>query len=308
MSGEGAQAGQGRAEVLVVGIAVLDVILSLPELPREAAKYRAEAGELALGGCAANAAVAAARLGGRAWLASRLGDDAVGDLILRALGAEGVETALVQRRAGARSPFSSVLVDGSGERQIVNFRGEGLGADPGWSAHVPPVGAVLADTRWTEGAAAALRLARARGIPGVLDGEPPIAPELLDLASHVAFSRAGLGSLSARPDPAEALAEAMTGRSAWACVTDGARGVHILAGGEVAHVSGFAVEVRDTLGAGDVWHGAFALRLAEGAGEREAVRFANAAAAIKCTRFGGGRGAPVRAETEEFLRERGKCN
>ncbi|PRX38160.1 sulfofructose kinase [Meinhardsimonia xiamenensis] len=305
MSGTGAETG---AAVLVAGISALDVILALPELPGAAAKYRADQGALAPGGCAANAAIAVARLGGRAWLASRLGDDLVGDLVVKALAEEGVETALVHRQPGARSSFSSVLVDAAGERQIVNFRGTGLDACAGWSGHVPAVRAVLADTRWTEGAAEALRLAQARGIAGVLDAEPPIAPELLDLASHVAFSRAGLAALSARSDPAEALAEAMAGRAAWACVTDGAAGVYVLSGGEVEHLPAFAVEARDTLGAGDVWHGAFVLRLAEGAGEREAVRFANAAAALKCTRFGGGLGAPGRSETEEFLRERGQWN
>ena len=57
----------------------------------------------------------------------------------------------------------------------------------------------------------------------------------------------------------------------------------------------------DTLGAGDVWHGAFALALAEGQGERQSVRFASAVAAIKCTRFGGRAGTPTRDEVERFL-------
>ena len=66
---------------------------------------------------------------------------------------------------------------------------------------------------------------------------------------------------------------------------------------------GFEVPVADTLGAGDLWHGAFALALAEGQSEREGVRFANAVAAIKCTVFGGRTGCPDRQATEEFLRE-----
>ena len=59
----------------------------------------------------------------------------------------------------------------------------------------------------------------------------------------------------------------------------------------------------DTLGAGDVWHGAFALALGEGHDEHEAIRFASAVAAIKCTRFGGRAGVPDRTETEAFLEE-----
>ena len=71
--------------------------------------------------------------------------------------------------------------------------------------------------------------------------------------------------------------------------------------GTIAHIPAFVVETVDTLGAGDVWHGAFALALAEGQGAREAIRFASAAAAIKCTRFGGRAGAPTRQEVDAFL-------
>jgi sulfofructose kinase len=88
--------------------------------------------------------------------------------------------------------------------------------------------------------------------------------------------------------------------SAWACVTDGEHGVFVAGGG---HVPALPVQAVDTLGAGDVWHGAFALRLAEGAEETEAIRFANAAAALKCARPWGREGCPTRAETEAFLKE-----
>jgi len=67
----------------------------------------------------------------------------------------------------------------------------------------------------------------------------------------------------------------------------------------------FSVRAIDTLAAGDVFHGAFALALAEGAREREALRFAAATAAIKCTRFGGGAAAPDRAEVEVLLANAG---
>jgi sulfofructose kinase len=159
------------------------------------------------------------------------------------------------------------------------------------------VDAVLADTRWTPGNLAALDLARARGIPGVLDAEAPIDRALLSAASHVAFSRQGLASVSfGAPDAALAALDL----AAWACVTDGADGVYVRGG---ARIPAPRVAAVDTLGAGDVWHGAFALRLAEGADETEAIRFANAAAALKCARPWGRLGCPTRAETEAFLKE-----
>jgi sulfofructose kinase len=75
-------------------------------------------------------------------------------------------------------------------------------------------------------------------------------------------------------------------------------------GGEIRHDRAFDVPVVDTLGAGDVWHGAFALALAEGLRETDAIRFASAAAALKVQRSGGRAGAPARAELDDFLAAR----
>jgi sulfofructose kinase len=86
-------------------------------------------------------------------------------------------------------------------------------------------------------------------------------------------------------------------------VTDGARGTWFIQGGEEGHVPAFAVDAVDTLGAGDVWHGALALLLAEGADLERAIRFASATAAIKCGRYGGRAGIPGRAEVETFIAE-----
>jgi sulfofructose kinase len=213
-----------------------------------------------------------------------------------------VDCSLVRLTVGARSAFSSVYVDAAGERQVVSFRGEGLDDSPDLIAQTPDIGVVLADTRWPSGNLAALELARGRGVPGVLDAEAPVDPALLAAASHVAFSRQGLASISFG-EPVDALAA--IDMSAWACVTDGEHGVFVAGGG---YVPALPVHAVDTLGAGDVWHGAFALRLAEGADEMEAIRFANAAAALKCARPWGREGCPTRAETEAFLKEHARCS
>ncbi len=291
--------------ILCVGSIVLDMVFRLDVLPRHPEKLRADDARVVGGGCAASAAVAVARLGGESWLAGRVGDDVIGDIILSDLEAEGVNCSLIDRTAKGRSAFSSIYVDAAGERQIVSFRGESLSDSVAGIEAAPPLDAVLADTRWTPGGLAALRLARSRGVPGILDAEAPIAAALIEVASHVAFSRQGLASVAPGEDPSSALNALSPSFPGWACVTDGEHGVWIAGGG---HVAAFPVDVADTLGAGDVWHGAFALRLAEGAGEVEAARFANAAAAIKCGRFGGREGCPDRAETEEFLERNDACN
>lgn len=285
------------ARVLCVGSSVIDFVFRLDTLPTRPEKLRAQDARIIGGGCAANAAVAIARLGGEALLAARLGEDEVGRMVIAGAEAEGVDCTLARLSPGARSAFSSVYIDSQGERQIVSFRGEGLDDSPDLIAGVPRIDAVLADTRWTPGNLAALELAKARGLPGVLDAEAPIDPALLAAASHVAFSRQGLASVSSGP-PAVALAG--LDLAAWVCVTDGADGVFVRGG---PHIPAPSVEAVDTLGAGDVWHGAFTLRLAEGADEVDAIRFANAAAALKCARPWGREGCPTRAETERYLEE-----
>lgn len=296
------------ARIVAAGVAVIDFVMQLDEMPSRAEKYRARDAAVVGGGCAATAMVAAARLGGQAALAARLGEDAVGDMILRGLEAEGVDCALVRRFAGKRSSFSTVIVSAAGERQIVNFRDMDLSFDAGWlrETELAAFDAALGDTRWPQGAAALLRLARERGVPGVLDAEAPVmeAADALAAASHVAFSAQGLRDFTGLPDLRGGLGAAAARLDAWVCVTDGGNGVYWMDAGEIRHAPAFAVETVDTLGAGDVWHGAFALGLGEGMGEDRAIRFASAAAAIKCTRFGGRDGAPRRAEVDDFLRAR----
>jgi sulfofructose kinase len=290
--------------VLCVGIAVLDYVFAVGTMPVRPEKYRARDLAVVGGGIAANAAVAVARLGGRAMLATRLGDDPTGHAIIAELEGEGVDCSPSRRFTGLRSPTSAILVDAKGERLIVSYSDPVIPTDPSWlpSALSEGVGAVLGDTRWIEGSAHLFRLARAARIPAVLDGDrQPALPEALDLATHVAFSEQGLAEITGIADPAKALRALAGTASNWLAVTVGEGGVYFVENGEVVHEPAFRVDTVDTLGAGDTWHGAFALAIAEGMGERAAVRFASATSAIKCTRFGGRSGIPSRAEVEAFL-------
>ena len=292
------------AKVLCVGSAVIDFVFHLETLPDLPQKYGTEDALLVGGGCAANASVAVARLGGEAVLGGRVGDDRIGDMILADLAAEGVDVSNVTRNVGGRSSYSSVYIDAAGERQIVNFRGAGLVLDTSWFSDLTGIDAVLTDTRRVEAAVAALKLARARGVPGIVDGEEPIDPEILVQASHVAFSMQGIRSLLPDHRPEEAIRLLAREHDIWVAVTDGPNGVWYGGADDVAHVQAFPIRAVDTLGAGDIWHGAFALALAEGQTEAEGVRFANATAALKCTKPGGREGCPDRAAVARFLQER----
>lgn len=294
--------------VFCLGIATLDHVYSVETMPTRGEKYRSRDLAVVGGGCAGSGSVAIARLGGRCWLATRLGDDAIGDHILGDLAREGVDTTFARRVAGRRSPVSAILVDAEGERMVISYSDPAMPEEAGWLPTSLPDGvrAVLTDTRWGDGGLVAMRLARAAGVPGVLDGDrKPPHPDLVATASHVAFSAQALQEVSGEADPRAGLVRVAREVSTWLAVTLGPDGVLFVENGEVAHIPAFQIEAVDTLGAGDVWHGAFALALAEGQGEREAIRFASAVAAIKCTRFGGRAGSPRRDEVEAFLAERG---
>jgi sulfofructose kinase len=287
--------------ILLAGQAVLDFIFEVEELPTKPEKYRASAAQIIGGGCAANAAVAVERLGGQAFIATRVGGDPVGQTIADGLAAEGVNIDNLFRADDGNSSYSAISVDRHGDRQIVNLRGTGLGDPLDWT--LPErIDAVLADTRWEAGATQALTLARERGIPGVLDGESPIPQALAALASHVVFSMQGIAHFTGDSAVGAALAVAAHRLPGWVAVTDGGNGTYHWKDGSVVHTPAFRVHVVDTLGAGDVFHGAFTLALAEGLDEGAAIRFASATAALKCTRRGGRAGTPSRAEVAALLR------
>ncbi len=289
------------SRVMCVGHAVQDFVFTLDQLPVGGGKFHSRAFASVGGGPAATAAATIARLGGAAVLVARVGADPVGALIAAELDAYGVDCRHLRRFEGCSSSLSAVMLDAAGERMIVNHLDAALPTDTGWipDPRAERVAAVLADTRWPDGARRALQMARDAGIPGVLDADRPVPADaaLLEAASHVAFSASGLADVAGPGDPAAALARLSRDLPGWCCVTIGAEGTLVARQGRVERSPAFRVDAVDTLGAGDVWHGAFALALAEGLDEDAACRFAAAAAAVKVQRPGGRAGVPDRHET-----------
>ncbi|MBX6742525.1 MAG: hypothetical protein IRY87_10840 [Acetobacteraceae bacterium] len=301
------------AALICLGHAALDHIYRIAAFPPAPVKLRALSALEAGGGMAATAAVAAARLGGRVAFWGRVGDDLAGEAIRSGLAAEGVDVAGLRRIPGATSSTSAIIVDAAGERLIVNHRGEGLAPE---ASHLPlaevgQAGAVLADLRWPEGALALLGAARAESVPTVLDIDTdpgPLLPRLLALCDHAIFSGPGLREFAPGLDPEPALRRAQAAGARIAGVTLGGEGYLWLdAAGRLRHQPAFRVPVQDTTGAGDAFHGAYALALAEGRSAAEAAYRAAAVAALKCTRPGGRAGLPTRAELEAFLASTPAC-
>ena len=296
--------------VLCLGHAAHDLIYRVPAIPATPIKVVATALTECGGGMAANAAVAVARLGGAVEYWGRVADDPLGARILAELSAEGVTVDSARRIAGARSPVTSILVTPAGERLICSYSDPGLDPDPAWLPldRLSGFDVILADVRWPQGSARLLDAARALGRPALLDADvaaPEVLIDLLARATHVLFSEPGLDALAEGKAPPEALRSVFrAGKHAIAGVTLGENGFLWVDREGLHRVEAAPIQAVDTLAAGDVWHGAFALALAEGASTRAAARFANAAATLKCQRPGGRSGAPSRAEVDAVLAER----
>jgi sulfofructose kinase len=301
-----------------VGHASVDHHFEIDAFPSQPTKTPASSYHMLPGGMAANAAMAMARLGAPVHLLGRVGDDAAGEFVRSAVQAHGVQAQL-EAVAQSHTSVSSVVVDKTGERQIFNHRGNALArAHPLDTAQLAGARAVLVDPRWGDGALAALQWAQAHGVLGMLDGD--IAPramlqKLVPAAPWAVFSEPGLACYAPGLDQADALAAALAAGAQVAMVTLGERGVLWIRGHGLHRQSAFAVRAVDTTGAGDVFHAALLMALTE-LTELEtgpavelgidnittAVRFASAAAALKCTQRHGVMGTPTRLQVTAFLK------
>jgi sugar/nucleoside kinase (ribokinase family) len=291
--------------VLCAGIAVEDFLFQVDRFPEPGTKVNASLLVQTSGGCAANAAVAVARLGGAARFAGPIGTDDSSRRFAASLVRAKVDISGVEHIPGGSISTSGIFIDGTGEKMVATRRGDKLGdarpADPG--ALVADIDIMLVDNRLPNFVRPLCEAARSRDIPVVLDVDRVTQTDdpLLRLATHTVFSSEALQATTGIADPAMALRSLASGRDGFFAVTDGAGDILWMAGDEVRHLPVFTVRCVDTLGAGDVFHGAFALAIAEGRDPVSAMRFAAAAAALKCERFGGIAGAPTRRDTEDFL-------
>jgi len=297
-----------KPRIAGAGICCLDHFVVAPSIPygsgAHVTDYLAQGG-----GLVATAIAAAARLGADCGLFSLLGDDPTGDQIISELESEGVSTDGVVRFDGGRSPFSFIHVDDvTGERTIFHRDGAGLDWRPDLSdfSSIARADALLVDHSYPPLAIAAASVAREHGVPVVADVMLHRSPELMKLVDVLIAPRhlahmLGLendlnAALDAIHDMGPGVAVITLGSDGWVYSDPSGKGR-----GEA-----FMVDVVDTTGAGDVFHGAFAYGMATGWDTRKSCEFAAAVAAIKCTKRGGRTGIPSLEEAMEFLRKGGR--
>jgi len=287
-------------DVVGVGANSVDYVYRLPRFPQPdgpASKLRIREHLVTCGGQTATALCTCAAMGLRTAYVGAIGADPNGERIRAELARRGVDLAHLRVRDAA-SPYAVILLDEQrGERVVLWERGEDLALRPD-EIDAPLIGGARllhVDDVDEEAAIRAAGIARDAGIPVTSDIERVTprtealvaAVDVPIFAEHVPEALTGerdveraLRALQVRLQP-----DAMdVGRLI--AVTLGARGAMLLAGDRLYHEPGHQVTVVDTTGAGDVFRGAFIVALLGGAGPAETLRFANAAAALSCTRLG----------------------
>ncbi|PZA11214.1 sugar kinase [Rhodopseudomonas palustris] len=297
-----------KPRVLCIGIPVRDLTFRIEAIPDRGNKVPASAFGEICGGNALNASIGIARLGGKAQMCGPMGDaeEAAARFIFDKLAEEGIGSDHLVHMPGLVTPISAVLVDPTGERTIVTFRDPGL-----WKVALPDADtllkdcdAILTESRCSSFVTPLCAEATRRGIPVVVDVDNAMAMNegLLTAASHLICSAEALHGTAGTENDEEALKKLARLTKAFVAVTRGPKGTLWLDDKQqFRETPAFPVHSVDTLGAGDIFHGGFTVAFGEGQDIAHALRFASAAAALKCTRSGGAFACPTRAEVDELL-------
>jgi len=301
-----------RCDVLGFGAVAVDDLITVDRHPLPGSKMPVRHRQRQGGGLAGTALVAAVRLGATAAYCGVLGDDDLSRFTRQELERQGVDCALVLCDPDARPIHSLVIVDlSTGDRSIL-FSMAGV-REPTLAEITPHLlsrsRVVFVDHTLVETGARIVELAHAQGIPVLGDFEAARHRRVLALLpqiDHLIVGTAFAAEVTGERQP-EAMVRALGGPDRACCVvTAGGQGCwYAERGGEVHHFPAFRVEVVDTTGCGDVFHGAYAACIAGGHSVRRAIAVATAAAGLKATRPGGRSGIPDLPTVERFLREQG---
>ena len=299
-------------KVVGVGLACLDQLILWRDMTLPVLDNKVVAFDVQGGGMAATAMVAVARLGGRAEFWGTVGDDWAGELIVEQLQAEGVGTRHVRRMEGKSGPVVVVCIhQPTGQRHFLY--GTGVGDSPGPLgdlADLQTAGCLLTDCQARATAIPAAHEARRLGVlvVGDVEGLGAGGCELLSCMDYAIVSEECAGPAGADgcdEELREACRVVKDMGPGCVVITLGDKGLVWYDGDRFGRMPAWEVDVVDTTGAGDVFHGAFCRGLVGGLDLEANLAFSSAVAAIKCGHVGGRAGIPTRGQAVEFLAARG---
>jgi sulfofructose kinase len=273
-----------------LGLCVVDHLYLVEGLDPRAERIRYVERRVTGGGMVGNALAQAARLGCQAHALSAVGEDADGRFVRRCLRAAGVVTRRIAVDAGCPTSIAVVQVDRrTGERRflVADRRARERDVPDFDLAPIRRRAVLLVDGHFPTQALRAVRRAREVGAVVVADFHRPL-PQMRRLLPFVDYPIVPLGFVReyAPGAPREALLELHEKFGGTPVVTLGARGGLYLEGGRVRRFGAPRVRVRDTTGAGDAFHGAFAAAIARGLELRAAIAWGARAGALCCTALG----------------------
>lgn len=257
------------------------------------------------GGKVATGMVAAARLGAKCAMLGAVGDDDYGQFVLRDFERHGIDVRGMQVEQGATTSLSIVLSDRETNGRSIVYRTG--------TAQQPRLGtldeAILRDCEWffisrgSELCLKAAETAKAAGARVIIDADSYDSQvmENLHLIDAFVASEFVYDVLFSDENYEENCKKVFEMGPPVVVFTLGAKGCVGYSAEGFFRLPSHNVPVADTVGAGDVFHGAFAVGMAEGMTAKAAAELATAVACIKCTRIGGRAGIPTRAVAEKFM-------
>jgi len=303
--------------IVVVGSSNTDMIIKTTRLPGPGETVLGGRFLMAPGGKGANQAVAAARAGGRVHFIARVGGDLFGDSALQGFRRDDIHVNHVLIDDGAHSGIALIIVNEEGENSIAVASGANARLSPDDVRRardtIGRAGILLVQLEIPmETVEEAVRIAAEFGAKVMMNPAPARAlnPGLLQRIDYLTPNENEIENITGirvetEKDAAAAARLLLQHGVKTVLITLGHRGAYVAGEGIQQLVPGFQVEAVDSTAAGDVFCGALAAAVAENKPLLDAVRFANAAAAISVTRMGAQPSAPNREEIEAFLRVRG---
>ena len=298
--------------LVVIGASHIDFTIYVGRIPRVGETVTGGHFRRSLGGKGANQAVAASKLGVKTYLISRVGNDIFGNEIIKILKDEGVNVDYVFRDPKRHTGIAFILVDKNGRNIIAVASGADESLSPTDVAKAlnslkpkvllaqleVPIGSVYEGLRRAKelGATTILNPAPYRDFPiGMLKYVDILTPNEVELSMLVH------GELNSIDDYIVASRKLLSLGVKVIITTLGSKGALLVTKGKSVRIPAFSVKVVDTVGAGDAFNGALASALIEGLSLEEAVKFANAAAALSVSRYGAAESMPYRDEVLRLL-------
>lgn len=306
-----------KPKICVVGSSMIDLISKVPRLPKLGETLVGRSFHLGYGGKGANQAVMAAKLGAQVTMVNKVGHDVFGEGTIRNYNEQGIDTTFVTFDESEFSGVAPIFVDDNAQNFIVIVPGANLGLLPEdvQKAREVILGADILICQLeirTETSLEAFRIAKSGNVRTILNPAPaaPIPDELLQLSDICApnetetelLTGQAVGTLA----EAEIAARKLLSRGTKTVIlTLGERGALLVDEDSVENIPAVKVDAVDPTGAGDAFIGSLAVYLGEGLPMRDAIRRANAIAALSVTRIGTQVSFPQRAEADDFLKRQG---